>query len=215
MGVAEGVAAALEAGVRKVAVSDERARKLREDADLLHGVAPAARVVGEVGQFISPRGVNVAARAGNPQPGLVCADDLGVSDGGLDPLLAPDQLSREEAARALDDGRRGCTAEEVAQRLGGARDWQELVEVQVSSAREQARAVLDGGVDSGREVAPGLGAAFGAAAGLSAVLGDDDAHGWEVEDLPALRANHVLLAERSAAAGARFRRVCDHVVGAG
>jgi hypothetical protein len=52
-----------------------------------------------------------------------------------------------------------------------------------------------------------------AAAGLSAVLGDDQLHRREVEDLAAFRRDHLCLVKRSATAGAGRGRVGDDLVG--
>ena len=53
----------------------DHALPLRESADLVHRVTATARVVGEVGQLVGPGGVDEAEAPGDPQPGLVGADD--------------------------------------------------------------------------------------------------------------------------------------------
>lgn len=61
-----------------------------------------------------------------------------------------------------------------------------MVEVEVGGVRQESRPVLHGGAHAGRALSLGGHTAGRAAAGLGAVLGDDDAHWREVEELPAL-----------------------------
>ena len=89
-----------------------------------------------------------------------------------------------------------------------------MVEIKVSGASEQTRAVLSRRADAGGEVGLGRHPAGGAAAGLSAVFGDDELDWREVEDLAALRGGDFRCVERGAAACASLGVVGNEVVGA-
>jgi Protein of unknown function (DUF1440) len=104
MGIAERMAALLIPSVGCEAVSDKSSSEARQNAYLIHCCLAAALIISVMGVSLGSGNMNPAAATANSETRFVCANDRGLADGSLYPLLAPDQLSRADAARTLDTG---------------------------------------------------------------------------------------------------------------
>src|SRR5436305_3276168 len=96
--------------------------------------------------------MRIAARAGDAQTRLVCADDRSLTNGGFETLLGVDQFACGNTRRGLNGRDRERALEEVAHRLSRACDGQELIKVQITRARQNTLPVLHGGAYSSREL---------------------------------------------------------------
>lgn len=100
-------------------------------------------------------------------------------------------------------------AEEVRTHLANALERDELLGAQVDQPGVEARAILRGGVDAGREGGRDLAAGIWAELDLGAVLSDEELLRGQIEDLPFLEAEHGLPTKTDAAATGAAREPMD------
>ena len=156
--------------------------------------------------------MNPGVCAVDPDAGFIRADHRRIADCRLDALFAPDKFRGAEPRGALDRSLRNIAAEQIAHRFLRPCYRQQLIQMQVKSARENARAVLHRRFNGKRELCFGQIATILARLCRSAMLDDRQTPVLDLEDLPPEEARRLDCLKRCAASAANVSYMFDNPI---